>query len=140
MRAKNVVKAGEASQPEQSVVLVVEDDVLERMWICGALRDAGFVVVEAADVEEAQAVLKSMPEIEAVFADMVLPRQGTAIELVTWMGEEVPEIPVILTSGQTITHEAINLSSCPNVTDFVPKPYGADYVQRLLHERIMLRR
>ena len=140
MLGRNVEKAGQASKPDRSTVLVVEDDVLERMWICGCLRNAGFVVVEAADVEEAQTVLKSMPEIEAVFADIVLPRQGTAIELVTWMSDEAPDIPVILTSGQTITHEAINLSSCPNVTDFVPKPYSADTVQRLLQERIALRK
>ena len=133
-------KAGQASDPNQSVVLVVEDDVLERMWICGCLRNAGFIVVEAADVAEAQTVLKSMPEIEAVFADIVLPRQGSAAELVTWMGEEMPDIPVVLTSGQTIVPEVINLSSCPNVTDFVPKPYGADTVERLLHERIALRK
>ena len=133
-------KAGQASVPVASTVLVVEDDVLVRMWISGCLRNAGFVVVEAADVEEAQAVLRSMTEIEAVFADIVLPRQATAIELVTWMGEEMPDIPVILTSGQTITQEAINLTSCPNVTDFMPKPYGAETVQRLLHERIALRR
>jgi two-component system, response regulator PdtaR len=140
MLGRKVEKAGQASAPDQSAVLVVEDDVLVRMWISGCLRNAGFVVVEAADVEEAQTVLKSMPEIEAVFADIVLPRQATAIELVTWMGEEMPDIPVILTSGRTITQDAINLSSCPNVTDFMPKPYDAEAVQRLLHERIALRR
>jgi DNA-binding NtrC family response regulator len=110
------------------------------MWISGCLREAGFVIVEAADVEEAQTVLKSMPEIEAVFADFVLPRQGTAMELVTWMVEEMPDIPVILTSGQTNPPQAILVSSCPNVTDFLPKPYACDTVHRLLCERIMLRR
>jgi DNA-binding NtrC family response regulator len=140
MLGRKVEKAGEASASDQSTVLVVEDDVLVRMWISGCLRNAGFVVVEAADVEEAQTILKSMPEVEAVFADIVLPRQATAIELVTWMGEEMPDIPVILTSGRTITQDAINLSSCPNVTDFMPKPYDAEAVQRLLHERIALRR
>src|SRR5688572_10249729 len=140
MPGRKVENAGQASAPDQSAVLVVEDDVLVRMWISGYLRNAGFVVVEAADVEEAQTILKSMPEVEAVFADIVLPRQATASELVTWMGEEMPDIPVILTSGRTITQDAINLSSCPNVTDFMPKPYDAEAVQRLLHERIALRR
>ena len=140
VQAKNLEKLGPASQPEQSVVLVVEDDVLERMWISGCLRTGGFVIVEAADVEEAQTVLKSMPEIEAVFADIILPRQGTAIDLVTWMADEMPDVPVILTSGQTNPPEAITLSSCPNVTDFLPKPYGCDDVQRLLRERIAMRR
>ena len=137
---RKVEQADKAAQPEQPVVLVVEDDVLERMWISGCLRNAGFVVVEAADVEEAQTVLKSMPEIEAVFADVVLPRQGSAAELVTWMMVEAPDLPVVLTSGQTIVPEAINLSSCPNVTDFLPKPYGAETVERLLRERIALRK
>jgi DNA-binding NtrC family response regulator len=140
MQGRNVEKANQAGQSKQHVVLVVEDDVLERMWICGCLRNVGFIVVEAADVEEAQTVLKSMPEIEAVFADIVLARQGSATELVTWMVEETPDIPVVLTSGQTIMPEAINLASCPNVTDFLPKPYGADAVERLLHERIAMRK
>jgi DNA-binding NtrC family response regulator len=139
MQARNVSKAGPASQPEEAVVLVVEDDVLERMWISGCLRRGGFVVVEAADVQEAQTVLKSMPEIEAVFADIMLPRQATAIELVTWMIDEMPDVPVILTSGSTRPPEAMTLASCPNVTDFLPKPYACDNVQRLLRERIALR-
>ena len=139
MQARNVSKLGPASQPVESVVLVVEDDVLERMWISGCLRKGGFVVVEAADVEEAQAVLKSMPEIEAVFADIILPRQGTAIDLVTWMADEMPDVPVILTSGATRAPEVMTLASCPNVTDFLPKPYACEAVQRLLRERIALR-
>ncbi|HEY7797624.1 MAG TPA: response regulator [Hyphomonadaceae bacterium] len=139
MQARNVSRVGPASQPAEAVVLVVEDDVIERMWISGCLRKGGFVVVEAADVEEAQTVLKSMPEIEAVFADIMLPRQATAIELVTWMIEEMPDVPVILTSGATRPPEAMTLASCPNVTDFLPKPYACDNVQRLLRERIALR-
>jgi DNA-binding NtrC family response regulator len=138
MQASKLEKAGPVSQPKQSVVLVVEDDVLERMWISGCLRNGGFVVVEAANVEEARTALKSMPEIEAVFADIVLPGQATAIDLVTWMAAEMPELPVILTSGQTNPPAAITLSSCPNVTDFLPKPYGCEDVQRLLRERIAL--
>lgn len=140
MQARNVSTVGPASEPEEAVVLVVEDDVLERMWISGCLRNAGFVVVEATDVEEAQTVLRSMPEIAAVFADIILPRQGTAIDLVTWMADEMPDIPVILTSGRSNPPEAITASSCPNVTDFLPKPYGCDDVERLLRERIALRR
>jgi DNA-binding NtrC family response regulator len=139
MQAKNVNTVGPAPQPEEAVVLVVEDEVLERMWISSCLRKRGFVVVEAADVQEAQTVLKSMPEIEAVFADIILPRQATAVELVTWMVEEVPDIPVILTSGATRPPEALMLASCPNVTDFLPKPYACEDVQRLLRERIALR-
>ncbi len=140
MRANNVNTVGPATEPDQLVVLVLEDDVLERMWISGCLRKGGFVVVEAADLDEAQAVLKAMPEIEAVFADIILPRQGNAIDLVTWMAEEMPDIPVILTSGQSNPPEAITASSCANVTDFLPKPYGCDDVQRLLRERIAMKR
>jgi two-component system, response regulator PdtaR len=139
MQARRVSKAGPASEPAEAVVLVVEDDVIERMWISGCLRKGGFVVVEASDVEEAQTVLKSMPEIEAVFADIILPRQVTAVELVTWMVEEMPDVPVILTSGATRPPEAMMLASCPNVTDFLPKPYACEDVQRLLRERIALR-
>jgi DNA-binding NtrC family response regulator len=110
------------------------------MWISGCLRNDGFVVVEAADVGEAQTVLRSLPDIAAVFADIILPRQETAIDLVTWMADEMPDIPVILTSGRTNPPEAITLSSCPNVTDFLPKPYGCDNVQRLLRERIAMKK
>ncbi len=140
MRANNVNTVGPATEPDQLVVLVLEDDVLERLWISGCLRKGGFVVVEAADLDEAQAVLKAMPEIEAVFADIILPRQGNAIDLVTWMAEEMPDIPVILTSGQSNPPEAITESSCANVTGFLPKPYGCDDVQRLLRERIAMKR
>lgn len=139
MQTGKLSKAGPASEPAEAVVLVVEDDVIERMWISGCLRKGGFVVVEASDVVEAQTALKSMPKIEAVFADIILPRQVTAVELVTWMVEEMPDVPVILTSGATGPPQAMMLATCPNVTDFLPKPYACDVVQRLLRERIALR-
>ena len=56
---------------EKSVVLVVENDVLERMFKAAALRRQGLEVFEAADVAEAVTVLKKIA-VDLLISDISL--------------------------------------------------------------------
>ena len=91
---------------------------------------------DVAGVEEAKSILQSGPAIHIVFADVVLQHDSTIIDLIVWMEAETPSLPVVLTSGQSNPLEAMNLTSCVNVTDFLPKPFSCDQVQRLLRQRL----
>ena len=55
----------------QEIVLVVEDDVLIRMPIAQYLRDCGYRVIEAANGDEALAVLlHEETNVDVVFSDI----------------------------------------------------------------------
>lgn len=56
------------------VVLVVSDDPEERAVTCDLLKDDGYVVVEANDGKEAEAVL-SAREVDLMITDIVMPEQ-----------------------------------------------------------------
>jgi CheY-like chemotaxis protein len=62
----------EPSQPK-NVVLVVDDEPLIRMNAAAMLEDAGFGVLEAADADDALAVLDNHPEIGVLFTDINMP-------------------------------------------------------------------
>lgn len=54
-------------------VLVVEDEPLMRMDISDALEDGGFLVLEAANADEAIVILVEHTEIQALFTDIDMP-------------------------------------------------------------------
>jgi CheY-like chemotaxis protein len=54
-------------------VLVVEDEVLVRLIIAEELRSAGFQVIEAANADEALAVLANIRDVSLIFSDIRMP-------------------------------------------------------------------
>jgi CheY-like chemotaxis protein len=58
------------SATNRPVVLIVEDEFLLRMNAAEMIGDAGFDVVEAANADEAIAILEARPDIHVVFATM----------------------------------------------------------------------
>ena len=75
------------------VVLVVENDVLERMFKAAALRRQGLEVFEAADVAEAVTVLKRIA-VDLLIADISLI---DGMELVQLAKEHQPTTQMALT-------------------------------------------
>ena len=75
-----------------SCILVVEDHPNVRGFIVGHLRDAGYVVLEAASGEEAIAMLRAaqFPPISVVFTDIQL---GGSVTVGTWLKPFVKRIP-----------------------------------------------
>lgn len=91
------IKLSEAASP---TILVVEDEVLIRLVIAEYLRECGYRVHEAANADEAIAVLEA-PEvsIDIVFSDVVMPGPMDGFALSRWVRAYRPGINVILTSG-----------------------------------------
>ena len=56
---------------ESKKVVIAEDEALIRLVVAGAMRDAGFEVIEAGHAEEALGHLKSQPiTIHLLFTDL----------------------------------------------------------------------
>jgi DNA-binding NtrC family response regulator len=86
------------------VVLLVENEVLERVPKAVHLRAAGFDVIEAADGEEARRVLDSVP-VNVVFADFAMPDQTNGLAFLRWLRKHHPAIKTIVTSGAGWGHD-----------------------------------
>jgi CheY-like chemotaxis protein len=105
-------------------VLMAEDADVLREPVAEYLRSIGYTVIEAADGNEALAVLDSGSEIHLLFTDVQMPGiKGDA--LANHLGIKQPRIPVILTSGN-VTLDLVTEGVAPR--RFVRKPYELDVI------------
>ena len=115
--------AAEFQQPSTArsarlVVLIVEDEVLIRMLLADALRQADCDVIEAANAEEAFAVLHTSTEPDVLVTDVRMPGSVDGFELAAYVRRTKPGLRVIITSGHAGPDGPIDLADA-----FLPKPY-----------------
>ena len=108
------------ANPMRPVVLLVEDEMFVRMAAADALEDAGFEVVEVANAQAAQEVLRNRSDIRVLFTDVQMPGPIDELELAALVRSQWPHICVIITSG----HLQPNDDKLPDKAVFIPKPYG----------------
>jgi CheY-like chemotaxis protein len=84
-----------------STILVVEDEVLVRMMIADALRNAGYIVLEASNADEALEVLRHSPKVRLVFTDLRMPGSMDGAKFAGFVRSAYPVIKVVLTSGES---------------------------------------
>jgi CheY-like chemotaxis protein len=118
-------------------ILIVEDETLIRMVAAEVLRDAGYVVVEAATGEEAQAVLEAGVTVELIFSDVNMPGVVDGLTLAKWAGARPNPPIVMLTSGVPgmLTQAR---TQCSNVRALLLKPYAYDDFERRVRELLPL--
>jgi DNA-binding NtrC family response regulator len=107
------------AQRETFTILVVEDEPLIRLSVATELRDGGYKVVEAGTADEALLALAGDETIDLVFCDVLMPGNKGGLTLASWMREQRPETPVILTSGSDTVVRYFSEATIP----FVAKPY-----------------
>lgn len=105
-------------------VLVVEDEVLVRMSIADHLEDKGFKVLEAANADEALAILNENLEIRLVFTDVDMPGSMDGLKLATLVRDRWPPLRIVITSG----HRDLSATELPQGAQFFAKPYNADRI------------
>jgi two-component system, response regulator PdtaR len=111
-------------------VLVVEDDVLLRMDAVDIIRNAGFEAVEAANADEAIAILEARPNIHVVFTDIQMPGSMDGLKLAKFVKDRWPPIKIVATSGLV----KVSREDLPAGGRFLAKPYTPAEVIRTLHE------
>jgi CheY-like chemotaxis protein len=105
-------------------VLVVEDELLLRMMIAEALRDAGFEVVEAGSADEALAILERV-KVDLVLADVRMPGTMDGIGLMKALRKSRPDLKLVVASGYSPEWPSPNL-----VDAFIGKPYDVERAVR----------
>jgi CheY-like chemotaxis protein len=123
------------ASPPLRTVLVVEDEVLIRLVISDYLRECGYRVHEAANADEAVAVLEA-PEVEVhvVFSDVIMPGSMDGFGLARWVRANHPRVDVVLTSGLDRSAEiAGTLCEAGPLVDKPYEPQGVvDRIKQLL--------
>jgi CheY-like chemotaxis protein len=115
--------------PESSLVLLVEDDDLVRMVAVGMLEDAGFVVVEARQADEAWFILHERSDIGTLFTDVDMPGSMCGVTLAARIHRAWPDIRLVLTSGRN----RFANQDLPDHGLFVAKPYSANEIVDAIH-------
>ena len=112
------------------VVLIVEDEFLQRMNAAEMIGDAGFNVVEAGNADEAIAILEGRPDIRVVFTDIQMPGSMDGLKLAQFVRGRWPPIKIVATSGFV----NVGKSDLPEGSRFLPKPYRPEQIVATLRE------
>jgi DNA-binding NtrC family response regulator len=84
-----------------SLALVVEDDPLQREFLCDLLRNENLDVIQCESAEAAELIVaRSGPKLTLLVTDAALAGSGTGIELAEFAKRKLPRLNVILVSGQ----------------------------------------
>jgi CheY-like chemotaxis protein len=113
---------------KRAIVLIVEDEPLQRMLAATVAEDAGFDVVEASSADEAIAILEARADIRIVFTDIDMPGSMSGLKLAEAIRNRWPPIELIITSGK-FTASQIDL---PARGKFFPKPYNPAVIAEAL--------
>jgi two-component system, response regulator PdtaR len=88
------------NSPSQAVIMVVDDDVLERMGAADMFLDAGYRVLQAGNADEALRLFETNTDIRVLFTDVSMPGSMSGADLALDVAKRWPAIGIIMTSGR----------------------------------------
>lgn len=100
-------------------ILVVEDEPLVSMSIVAHLQDEGFRVLEAANADQAIAILEQDANVRLIFTDIDMPGSMDGLKLAAAVRHRWPPVHIIVTSGQ----RPVAADDLPIGSLFFAKPY-----------------
>ena len=120
------------SQDDQTIVLVVEDEMVLRMRAVDIVEDAGFTALEAINADQALAILEQRSDISLLFSDIQMPGSMDGLKLAFAVHDRWPDIKIILVSGR------VNPSTedKPAESRFFGKPIESEQMIAQLREMV----
>ena len=112
----------------ESLVLVVEDELLIRLNAVAVLEDAGYATLQAGSADKAIQQLEANAGIRAVFTDVDMPGNMDGLQLAAVIRDRWPPVELLVTSG----HVSVEQSRLPERGHFLPKPYSPHQLTRAL--------
>lgn len=100
-------------------IMVVEDEPLIRLGLVSAIEEAGYVVVEAANADEALRRLETDSGVRLILTDVDMPGSMDGIRLSHYVRSKWPPIQLIVISGKV----GVKPGELPAGARFISKPY-----------------
>jgi CheY-like chemotaxis protein len=120
-----------------SVILIVEDEPLVRLFVADLLLESGFRVIEAANAVEALTILGAGLDVSVLLADVDMPPGLSGYELAHEVHRRWPGVEILVTSGRQWPAEgdlpagaAFLAKPCPNDALLLHVISAADRAQR----------
>ena len=113
-------------------VLLVEDEEPVRELVRMILERAGHRVVEAADAEEAMRRFETMPSVDLLLTDVVMPGMS-GFDLFHALVQRLPSLRVLFISGYTDYARLEPAIAGPDAS-FLEKPFSAEALTRKVRE------
>lgn len=121
-----------AGASRRDVILVVDDEALIRRAARRVLERAGFAVREAADGQEALALLENGgTDVTLVLSDVVMPVMN-GVALAEAVRDRHPNVRLLLTSGHT--ERALGGAPLPADIPLLRKPWTVDELVRFVRD------
>lgn len=123
------MSAERPATPARPRLLIVEDEVMIRVFMRDVFEEVGFQTREAASADEALELLKA-EEFAAVISDIFMPGTMTGLDLARVIESKWPRTGVVLVSGRGVP----SLSRMPAKARFVAKPCHVDVLLQTVRE------
>jgi CheY-like chemotaxis protein len=86
--------------PPNALIMVVDDDVFERMGASYMFLDAGYRVLEAENADEALRFFETNADIKVLFTDVSMPGSMSGADLAHHVAERWPRVGIIIASSR----------------------------------------
>lgn len=118
----------------KTVVVLVEDDPMNRMLAIDALERAGYEVADFTRADEAARYAEEGADtIAALVADINLPGERDGLDLAQSFAARWPDKAILITSGLFGASEPADL---PGGACFIAKPWTAKSLMRRMEEAL----
>jgi CheY-like chemotaxis protein len=117
--------------PAAVKVLIVEDDLIVRMVAVEYAAEAGWIILEAADADEAVRVLRENDDIAGLVTDVLMPGSMNGLELARRVRQRRPDVAVVVTSGYLNPNSHV----LPEGVTFLRKPDRPEDLVRALERK-----
>jgi len=126
-------KKNPAVQPNEEVILVVEDEDQVRTMTVEALRDLGYEVIAASGPQQALHDLNAIPNLSLVFTDVVMPEMNGRT-LASQIRARRPGVKVLYTTGYD--QSAASQDSPDRDMGSLAKPFTVDQLARKIRQTL----
>jgi CheY-like chemotaxis protein len=113
-------------------ILLVEDDEFVRQLVEAQLESLGYEVVGVPDACHAIAALTTLPRVDLLMTDVMMPGELDGLGLATRVRERWPALPVLLASGNPENASDARALGAPHLL----KPYRLAELERKLSDAL----
>jgi len=125
------------NQKRQGTILLVEDDVHTRDFVCRILERAGFTIIEAGSGTEALALVsRSETHFDLLLTDVMMPGINGA-ELATRLRDREPDTTVLFMSGYL--DDVLDDPAFDATEDLVLKPFSGEELLQRIDRKLQMR-